>query len=113
MYHLITIISTIMFLTLAQDDQRPARIEKLFENPSNLDALKRSLERNPFEVWYFKDKFKSLEDMSLTPKIYNNELVERTTTKDRLQNVMKKALLTRSKTLELRSWVDQYRLAAD
>ena len=93
MYRPIIIISTIIILTLAQDGQRPARIEKIFENPSELDALKRSLERNPFEVWYFKDTFKSLEDMSITPEIYNKEAVERTTTKDRLQNVMKKALL--------------------
>ncbi|KAJ7386276.1 hypothetical protein OS493_010681 [Desmophyllum pertusum] len=93
MYRLIIIISSIMFLTLAQDCQRPAGIEKLFENPCNLDGLKRSLERNPFEVWYFKDKFKSVEDMSLTPEQYDNQFVERATTKDRLQNVMKKALL--------------------
>ncbi|KAJ7391386.1 hypothetical protein OS493_018429 [Desmophyllum pertusum] len=93
MYRPIIIISTIIILTLAQDGQRPARIEKIFENPSELDALKRSLERNPFEVWYFKDTFKSLEDMLITTEIYNKEAVERTTTKDRLQNVMKKALL--------------------
>ena len=45
--------------------------------------LKRSIQRNPFEVWYFKDKLKSLEDLCLTAEKYNNQIVERRTTEYR------------------------------
>ena len=56
-------------------------------------ALKRSIERDPFEVWHFKDRFKTMKDLSITPESYTNEVVERTTTKDRMKNVMAKILL--------------------
>lgn len=55
--------------------------------------LKRSIQRNPFEVWYFKDKLKSLEDLFLTAEKYNNQIVERRTTEYRLKNLMEKVLL--------------------
>lgn len=55
--------------------------------------LKRSIQRNPFEVWYFKDKLKSLEDLFLTAEKYNNQIVERRTTEYRLKNLTEKVLL--------------------
>ncbi|KAJ7386832.1 hypothetical protein OS493_006862 [Desmophyllum pertusum] len=90
-----------MCLTWAQNGQsfhyspnkQPEGNTQPLDNPYNRCALKSALERNPFEVWYFKDKFKSFEDMSLTSEQYNNQFVERRTMKGRLQNVMKKALL--------------------
>lgn len=62
-------------------------------NSTKLYALKHSMEKNPFGIWYYKDKFKSLEDMSLSSELYNNQIVERQTTKSRLQNVMTRVLL--------------------
>ena len=62
-------------------------------NYTKLHAVKHSMEKNPFEIWYYKDKFKSMEDMSVTPELYNNQIVERQTTNNRLQNVMTRVLL--------------------
>lgn len=102
MFCLFIIISTtIMCSTLAKDgksfrsllnSKQPKVNHRLFENFTKMDALKRSVERNPFEIWYFKDRFKSLKDMSLTAECYSNQIVERSTTKDRLQNIMTRAL---------------------
>ena len=69
------------------------------------------MERNPFEIWYFKDKFKSLEDMLLTPELYSNQVVERQITKSRLQNAMTRVLLGQISALQ--SWLDQSLLAVD
>ncbi|XP_022784225.1 uncharacterized protein LOC111324832 [Stylophora pistillata] len=68
-------------------DKLPAK------NLTKIYTLKHSLQRNPFDIWYFKDKFKSLEDLLLTTEKYNNQIVERQTTKYRLRNVMGKVLL--------------------
>ena len=56
------------------------------------NALKKSIKRDPYEVWYHKDNYKSLGDMSITPEIYIKETVERASTTQRLQNVMAKVL---------------------
>lgn len=109
MHSLFIIVATITRLTLAQEkesfyslfDKQPEVNHTTFENSRIIDALnstklyalKHSMEKSPFEIWYFKDTFKSLEDMSLTPELYNNQSVERSTTKRRLQNVMTRALL--------------------
>ena len=65
---------------------------RTFGNSTKIDALKRSVERNPFEIWSFKDRFKTLEDMALTSESYNHQIIERSTTKDRLQRIMIRAL---------------------
>ena len=110
MHSLFIIFATITRqLTLAQDDQsfnssfnkQPEANRAIFDtsrkisalNFTKLYALKHSMEKSPFEIWYYKDKFKSLEDMSLTPELYNNQTVERQTTKRRLQNAMARVLL--------------------
>jgi len=96
-------------LTLAQDEQsfnssfnkQPEANYATFEtirkiaalNATKLYALKHSMEKSPFEIWYYKDKFKSLEGMSLSSELYNNQFVERQTTKSRLQNIMTRVLL--------------------
>lgn len=104
------IFATITCLTLAQVEQsfnssfgkQSEANHALFEtsrnisaglNHTNLYALKHSMEKSPFDIWYYKDKFKSMEDMSVTPELYNSQIVERQTTKSRLQNVMTKVLL--------------------
>lgn len=56
------------------------------------NALKSSIKRDPYEVWYHKENYKSLGDMSITPEIYIKETVERASTTQRLQNVMAKVL---------------------
>lgn len=68
-------------------DKLPAK------NLTKIYSLKRSLQRSPFDIWYFKDKFKSLEDLLLTTEKYNNQIVERQTTEYRLRNLMGKVLL--------------------
>ena len=103
------IFATTTFLTLAQVEQsfhssfdkqseaNPASSESSKKiaglNYTKLHALKLSMEKSPFEIWYYRDKFKSMEDMSVTPELYNNQIVERQTTKSRLQNVMARVLL--------------------
>ena len=67
--------------------------ESLLNNPVQLNALQRSVQGNIFEMWYYKDKFKSLQDILLTPKLLDNAAIERETTKERLQNIVRKALL--------------------
>ena len=110
MHGLFIIFTTITLqLILAQDKQsfnssfgKPPEVNHTtFETSRNtaalnytkLYALKHSMERSPFDIWYFKDKFKSLEDMLLTPELKSNQIVERQTTKSRLQDVMTRVLL--------------------
>ena len=99
-------------LSLAQDEQsfnssfnkQPEANHATFEtsrkitapNSTKRYALKRSMEKSPYEIWYYKDKLKSLEDMSLSSELYNNQIVERQTTKSRLRNVMTRVLLGQS-----------------
>ncbi|PFX29552.1 hypothetical protein AWC38_SpisGene5682 [Stylophora pistillata] len=56
------------------------------------NALKHSVERDPYEVWYHKDNYKSLGDMSITPEVYVKETVERASTTHRLNYAMAKVL---------------------
>lgn len=110
MYRLFIIFATITRqLTLAQDRQnfnssftkQPEANHATFKtsrkiaslNFKKLYALKNSMEKSPFDFWYYKDKLKSLKDMSLTPEMYGNMIVERPTTSSRLQNVMSRVLL--------------------
>ena len=65
-------------------------------NYTKLHAVKHSMEKSPFEIWYYREKFKSLEDMSVTRELYNDQIIERQTTKSRLQNVMARVLLGQS-----------------
>lgn len=97
---IILLIYSITSLAFSQDgqvnvssDKNPNRDGQKMDDPLQVDALKSSVQRNPFEIWYFKDKFKSLQDIFLTPELISNEIVERTTTKDRLRNAMTRALL--------------------
>ena len=95
----IFLIFSTMVLTLSCEEQVHSSTDKkskrdgLLNNPLQLNELQRSVQRNLFEMWYFKDKFKSLQDILLTPELLDSAFVERATTKERLQNVMVKVLL--------------------
>ena len=98
--YMILIIYSTMRIAFCFDGQIQFPLEKqrerddlLMENPLELGSLRRSIERNPFQLWYFKDKFKSLQDILLTPELLNEEIVERKTTKDRLWSAMTRTLL--------------------
>ena len=92
-----------MCVTLAQEGsyfhsgllnkQSEVKNKPLAVNLTKINSLKRSVERNPFNVWYFKDKLKSLKDLLTTAENYDTQAVERRTTKHRLQNLMAKVLL--------------------
>ena len=88
-----------MVLTLPCEEQvlsltdEQYKRNSLLNNPVQLNELQRSVQRNIFEMWYYKDKFKSLQDILLTPELLDNAAIERETTKERLQNIMTKALL--------------------
>ena len=88
-----------MFLTLSCEEQvlpltdEQSKRDSLLNNPVQLNALQRSVQGNIFEMWYYKEKFKSLQDILLTPELHNKAGIERERTKLRLQNIMTKAFL--------------------
>lgn len=58
-----------------------------------LDRLQSAVEISPFNTWFFKEKFKSMQDILLTSKLLDEEIIERKRTIDRLQDAMMRALL--------------------
>ena len=96
--YIILLIFSDMLLTLSCEEQVYSLTDEQSKrdevnNPAQLNALQRSVQRNILEVWYYKETFKSLQDILLTPKLLNNAVIERETTKLRLQNIMTRALL--------------------
>ena len=97
---MILLIYNVMAVTLLQDrlfcfsHAKQRETNKMgTKDLLGFDKLISAIETNPFKIWYFKDSFKSLEDLLLTPELLVSEAVERKTTRNRLQNVMTRALL--------------------
>ena len=57
-----------------------------------LQQVAQSISRNPFKVWFFKDRFKSGKDLLLTPQLYSSEIIQRNSTTTRLKEAIKRSL---------------------
>lgn len=59
---------------------------------AKLRLLKIAVKRNPFETWFFKDRFKSKADLLMTSKPWNSGVVQRNDTTNRLKDVILRSL---------------------
>ena len=57
-----------------------------------LRQLKLAIKRNPLEIWFFKNRFKSLKDLSITLPLLKSGLVQRRDTTNRLRDVILRSL---------------------
>ena len=57
-----------------------------------LDLLKHSVERNPFDIWFFKDRFRSQAVKIMFSKLWNNGIVFRRETTISLKNAILRSL---------------------
>ena len=57
-----------------------------------LKQLKLAIKRDPLEIWFFKNRFKSLKDLFITLPRWNSGLVQRHDTTNRLKDVFLRSL---------------------
>jgi len=57
-----------------------------------IDLLKHSVERNPFDIWFFKDRFRSQAVKILFSRLWNNGIVFRGKTAKSLENAILRSL---------------------
>ena len=57
-----------------------------------IDRLKHSVERNPFDIWFFKDRFRSQAVKILFSRLWNNGIVFRGKTAKSLKNAILRSL---------------------
>lgn len=57
-----------------------------------LKLLKLAIKRNPLEIWFFKNRFKSLKDLLMTLPRRNSGVVQRYDTTNRLKDVILRSL---------------------
>lgn len=57
-----------------------------------LKVLKLAIKRNPFEIWFFKDRFKSEKDLLMTSLRWKNGVVQRYSSTNRLKDVILRSL---------------------
>ena len=58
-----------------------------------IDLIKRSVERNPHDIWFFKDRFRSEQDQLTFSLFWNSSIVSRGQTTRSLKNVIRRSLL--------------------
>ncbi|KAL9957525.1 hypothetical protein ACROYT_G039166 [Oculina patagonica] len=57
-----------------------------------LKLLKLAIKRNPFEIWLFKDRFKSEKELFMTSQRWDSGVVQRYSTTNRLKDVILRSL---------------------
>ena len=57
-----------------------------------IDLIKRSIERNPLDIWFFKDRFQSEQDQQTFSLFWNSSIVSRGQTTRSLKNVIRRSL---------------------
>ena len=57
-----------------------------------IDLIKRSVERNPHDIWFFKDRFRSEQDQLTFSLFWNSSIVSRGQTTRSLKNVIRRSL---------------------
>ena len=57
-----------------------------------IDLIKRSVERNPLDIWFFKDRFRSEQDQLTFSLFWNSSIVSRGQTTRSLKNVIRRSL---------------------
>ncbi|XP_022784224.1 uncharacterized protein LOC111324831 [Stylophora pistillata] len=60
--------------------------------PAKLGLLRSAIERDPFETWFFKNRFKSKVDLLMASKPWNSGVFQRKGTTSRLKNVILRSL---------------------
>ena len=59
---------------------------------TKIDLIKRSVERNPLDIWFFKDRFRSEQDQQTFSLFWNSSIVSRGQTTRSLKNVIRRSL---------------------
>ena len=80
------------FGQLNNQGKQSTLLEQYQITQKKIDLLKRSVERNPLDIWFFKDRFQSEQDHLAFSLLWNSDIVSRGQTTRSLKNVIRRSL---------------------